>query len=559
MPYLIFGPPGTGKTKTICETVAQLGEDPKFLGSILLCAPSNQAADTLAERLRETFDPKSMLRLNDSSRTFAEVPQTLLAYCYLDGDIFNLPPLTVLMKYQVVITTCQDADILVQARVTNRDLSTLQQDMTAALNPFHLQQGQLSSSYPLHWAALILDEAAQATEPEVLIPLSVVSPPNSYKHTQEPIFVMAGDEHQLNPRIYDRSTALHISLFERLSKTTLYYSHPLARKNMSRSSQYPMLRPPFANLIRNYRSHPAILALPSSLFYANTLVPEADQVIDLLPWSKWRGRKWPVLFACNNGMDDCEDVRSVGGGWYNYTEAAKAIAFANSLLDSGVISTQSDICIMSPFPSQVRLLRERARSSKLWGLDIGPMEAFQGLESRFVIICTTRARKRFLKTDEARGVGIVHDEKKFNVAITRAKQGLIVIGNPLVLETSSCWLAFMKFCWRNSLWQRERNPDVRMQELEEGQVNAWGPFQDTQKENHVTAPKVSGLEAALVYKELEKWQGSTATKRFMSDNGSLDDAMWRLGLQAEEEIENRALESTDHSGNTGKSDSSGDG
>lgn len=559
LPYLIFGPPGTGKTKTLCEIIVQLGrDDPNFLGSILLCAPSNQAADTLADRLRVHFDPKAMLRLNDSSRTFAEVPNALLPYCFVDGDIFNLPPLPVLMKYRVVVTTCQDADILVQARVTNQDIVTLQGNMTATFNPFHFQQGQLSLDYPLHWTALIMDEAAQATEPETLIPLSVVSPPTSNKLTQEPIFVMAGDEHQLNPRTYDRSTALHVSLFERLSKTTPFHSHPLARKNMSRSSHYPMLRPPFANLIRNYRSHPAILAVPSSLFYANTLIPEATHVGDLQSWSGWHGQ-WPVLFACNDGMDDCEDVKSVGGGWYNTSEATKAIAFAGSLLKSGMISIQRNICIMSPFPSQVRLLRDKARALNFWDLNIGPMEAFQGLESQFVIICTTRTRRRFLETDEPRGIGIVHDEKKFNVAITRAKQGLIVIGNPWVLETSLCWLAFLHFCWRNSLWHKELKPDPRMRELEESLVNEWQPSHELDAEGHGIIPKISGLEAALTYKELGKWQGSKAAKRFMSGEGSLDDAMWNLGLQAEEDVRNHALGSTDYLDNPDKSDNSGDG
>lgn len=515
----------------MCEIVAQLGKDPGFHGSILLCAPSNPAADTLALRLKAHFEPKCLLRLNQCSRTFAEVPQELLPYCYVKDDLFNLPPLSKLMGYKIVVTTCQAADILVQARVTNRDLTSLQNNMISILNP-ELRAGQA----PLHWASLLIDEAAQATEPECLIPLTVVSPPTLYPRHECPIFVMAGDQHQLNPRTYHRSTTLHISLFERLSNISVYASHPLARKTLHRTlHQSPMLRPPFVNLVRNYRSHPAILAVPSSMFYENTLIPEALITDSLLPWSVWRGRRWPVLFACNGGIDNCEDIRGVGGGWHNTREANKAIAYARDLLDQAMVSDQSEICIMSPFPAQVYLLRRLARQSKLWAVNIGPTEAFQGLESRFVIVCTTRARQRFLDEDQLRGHGIVNEKKKFNVAITRAKEGLVVLGNPWVLATDPCWLTFMHFCWRNSLWQGE-DAGFRAQNFEEATVNEWRPPSDL-----VT---ISGLEAALVFKDRDLEAGSQAARRFMNGIESAEEALWRSGLEAEEAMDISGLETT---------------
>ncbi len=64
--------------KTICEAVIQLANDPKFKGAVLLCAPSDHAADMLALRLRTFFDRKALFRLNSFSRSFAEGPQEIL-------------------------------------------------------------------------------------------------------------------------------------------------------------------------------------------------------------------------------------------------------------------------------------------------------------------------------------------------------------------------------------------------------------------------------------------------------------------------------------------------
>ncbi|KAL8826239.1 MAG: hypothetical protein Q9170_007478 [Blastenia crenularia] len=531
VPFIVNGPPGTGKTKTIVETVKQMAFDHNIEGTILLCAPSDSAADTLALRLRSEFEPKVMFRLNDFSRTFAEVPQELLPYCYVQDDIFNLPPLPELMACKVVVATCRTTDVLVQARVTNKDLVTLENTMSDVLNPQLATKRQAARSNSLHWIALLVDEAAQATEPETLIPLSVVVPPTTGNSDPNPIFVMAGDQHQLGPQVYNRTTTLGISLFERLSSRPIYAGHPHARRNYLRTNpQAQMLRPSFFNLMRNYRSHPSILAIPSALFYANTLIPEAQDTDELESWSGWRGRRWPVLFACNGGIDDCEDIKIVGGGWFNIREARKAISYANDLLESRYIERQEDICIMSPFRAQVNMLRQMARKAGLWGLNIGPMDAFQGLESRFVILCTTRARGRFLEEDSIKRLGIVNEPKKFNVAITRAKQGLIVLGNPRVLEVDKHWSAFLKFCWRNGLWQTdEAGLDDRMADAKENSVDDWEP----QNQEEIFK---AGLEKALIFKERQLAEhGSKAVRRFMIETG--DAEVWKLGMLAEEALE----------------------
>ncbi|OIW25659.1 P-loop containing nucleoside triphosphate hydrolase protein, partial [Coniochaeta ligniaria NRRL 30616] len=436
VPYIISGPPGTGKTKTLIETALQLLKNVEQVSHILICAPSEPATDTLADRLRLHLAPHEMLRLNRPQRAFSEVIDELLPYCYVSESMFALPPFAELMKYKVVVTSCRDASLLMYSRMTNSDLYAVEYGLSELIHP---SSHKTPSEVKLHWTALLLDEAAQALEPEALLPMHVVSPPQrAPKLAFTPLVVMAGDECQLGPRTSSPKTPLKQSLFARLFSRPVYADHPLARGKTGQApppltkSMLPILRPAFTNLIRNYRSHPAILAVPSSLFYFDTLQSEAlpSTTMTLANWSGWHGRKWPVLFHHNPSPDDLERD---GGGWFNKGEIQLACGYAARL--SHYLGRQQEVCIMSPFKSQVRLLRQKARTDTmgLRDVNIGPTEAFQGLEHGVVILCVTRSSKRFVEKDKELSWGIIGQPNKMNVALTRAKYGLIIIGNRDVL------------------------------------------------------------------------------------------------------------------------------
>lgn len=123
------------------------------------------------------------------------------------------------------------------------------------------------------------------------------------------------------------------------------------------------------------------------------------------------------------------------------------------LVDSGLIEDFAHIAIMSPFKEQVRRIRKELRSSQynLSRVNVGALEFYQGSEYKFVVICTTRTRERFLQQDVMKGLGMMYEAKRFCVATTRAKQGLVVIGNPALLAKDPCWLAFLSFCHRHGL------------------------------------------------------------------------------------------------------------
>jgi hypothetical protein len=465
-----------------------------------------------------------MLRLNGPQRADNEVPKQLLTYCYRERDMFYLPPFRKLMAYNVVVTSTRDIAILSEARVTNIDLHHIETSMSEAFHPEETTQPP-----PLHWGALLIDEAAQATELDTLPALSVVMPPATWPSTlPQPRLIMAGDENQLGPRTASRNTAFSTSLFARLFARSIYASHPMSRSNLKPSQDPPIMSsallptiyPPFTNLTRNYRSHPSILSVPSSLFYNDTLIPEAPAGLTSLQQSSlWLGRQWPVLFNPHHGNDELE---CDGGGWYNHTEAQKACDLAQRLVYEGHVK-QSDIAIMSPFAAQVKRLRHMIRSNiygnqaGLWDVNIGPVEAFQGLESRVVILCTTRTRAMFLPLDEERGLGLVGKDmkRKINVALTRAKEALIVIGNEDVLARDECWMAWMAFCWRNGLVKGE-------------------PWRDELVERFKTY-KAGVLERALVVKEERRVDtGRTlgGKARMLGGSGLGDEEeMWAMGMR----------------------------
>jgi superfamily I DNA and/or RNA helicase len=502
LPFLISGPPGTGKTKTLVELAVQLVINVDKVSHILVCAPSDPAADTVIQRISTYFNPAELLRLNRPTRTFAEVPGAVLPFCYISQNKFDLPPFKQLMSYKIVITTVRDSALLLYSRMTNIGLYAAEYGLRSSIHPYAVQPSQIE----LHWTALLMDESAQAIEPEALIPLSVVAPPESVKLAFTPLFAMAGDEHQLGPRTSLRSSPLKISLFARLFARPVYSAHPLARYKTGiappplNRAMLPINRPAFANLIRNYRSHPAILAIPSALFYADTLEPEATDTNRLAAWPEWQGRRWPVLFRNNDSEDDLERD---GSGWYNKGEARIACTYAFLLVKTGLVE-QREICIMTPFKAQVQCLRKMIREKQyaLWDIDIGPTEAFQGLERGVVILCITRSRQRYVETDQKVDWGIIGLPNKMNVALTRAKFGLVVIGKSEILVQDPNWKAFLDFCNRNGL---TADVDDR--------------FDDGSNTERTR------LEKVLMAKERD-----LAEPRFWGENGP-DEEMWTSGME----------------------------
>ncbi|GAA98489.1 hypothetical protein E5Q_05175 [Mixia osmundae IAM 14324] len=471
VPYLIHGPAGTGKTKTLVECVLQILEhDPN--AHLLVVGSSNPSADTLAKRLRSHLDPSVMLRLQDASRPFTEVVDDLLMFAHIEDDRFAMPSLQALLAKRVIVTTCLDAQMLLHVGCTNGLLQQIERNVMRSIHPL----APLSKVAQPHFTHLLVDEAGQCCEPEVLLPLAVMLPSGELDdRVRQPQIVLCGDVKQLGPTIDSEEARAHDfdqSLLERLSELPLYAEHPSARsKGTSRTGRSPLPPRPvhFADLTRNYRSHPGLLMMPSALFYDNSLRAEAAEQIKatpLLSWSGLSGSHIPLLF---HGVDGEEDWVDEGASWYNVTEVDRVVAYVSSLLGSFKGRLQpSEISVISPFREQVWRVRLALRSRGLSQVDVGNVEALQGAENRVVIISTVRSRRvDFLADDALRNRGLIHQPKRLNVAITRPKELLIIVGNGKTLIEDVWWRKILQFCQRHSLYRGASFPGLESTELNE--------------------------------------------------------------------------------------------
>lgn len=197
----------------------------------------------------------------------------LSSRCFgLTRSSFALPPIKLLLAKRVIVTSCVDASLLLSARCTNLALSRLESQVSSAIHPLLPP----SIVHP-HFAYFLLDEAAQASEPETAVPLAVVLT-GPYHHPCR--IAICGDTAQLGPAITSetvRDLEMGVSILERLGERKVYRDHPWSRRNRRRFPGVKWdVRVPCVSLVRNYRSHASILMLPSTLVSLSRCMKRAD-------------------------------------------------------------------------------------------------------------------------------------------------------------------------------------------------------------------------------------------------------------------------------------------
>nr|DBA31271.1 TPA: hypothetical protein GDO54_007147 [Pyxicephalus adspersus] len=401
-PYILFGPPGTGKTVTVIEAILQIHHALPD-SRILVCAPSNSAADLVCLRLHESrcLEPGTIVRVNASSRQEETIPDLVKPYCGLGEDIQKAS------RFRIIISTCSSAGMFYQ---------------------IGLRVG--------HFTHVFVDEAGQASEPECLIPLGLVSEVTGQ-------IILAGDPMQLGPVIKSRlalAYGLNISLLERLMFLPVYLRD---EETYGACGNYnPLL---ITKLMKNYRSHAALLHLPSKLFYHKELEVCSDPAVvnKLLRWDKLPKKGFPLIF---HGIRGTEMREGNNPSWFNPCEAVQVMRYCCILAKHVTTSVSAkEIGVITPYRKQVEKIRTLLRTADLMDIKVGSVEEFQGQEFLVIIISMVRSCEESIYKDSRTLLGFLSNPKRFNVATTRPKALLIVLGNPHVLLKDPCVSALLEY------------------------------------------------------------------------------------------------------------------
>uniref|UniRef100_A0A8C6P2U8 RNA helicase n=1 Tax=Nothobranchius furzeri TaxID=105023 RepID=A0A8C6P2U8_NOTFU len=413
-PYLIFGPPGTGKTVTVVEAIKQI-EKTQASCHILACAPSNSAADLLCSKIRDHVDECMVYRMYASSRDPKLVPAHLKGCSNLVGESYVYPAKEKLMEYKIIVTTLLSAGRLVSGNIPSG-----------------------------HFTHVFVDEAGHAVETECVVPLAGLLDAESGQ------LVLAGDPKQLGPILrspFSLKYGMGVSLLERLMTTSSLY-----QKNEGVYNNCFVTK-----LLRNYRSHPAILKIPNELFYDGELQACADEyACNFYRWWQYLPKQdLPLIFHGVAGEDTRE---SNSPSFFNVAEVEVLMDYVRKLLQSGrkkglATIGPKDIGIIAPYRKQVQKIRKALEQvgkeftfTDMNALKVGSVEEFQGQERRVIMVSTVRSSSKYMDYDKKFSLGFVKNEKRFNVAVTRAKALLIVVGNPIVLNTDDTWKRFIQYC-----------------------------------------------------------------------------------------------------------------
>uniref|UniRef100_A0A8C2FLT9 RNA helicase n=1 Tax=Cyprinus carpio TaxID=7962 RepID=A0A8C2FLT9_CYPCA len=410
-PYLVFGPPGTGKTVTIVEAIKQVEKNIPD-AYILACAPSNSAADQLCEKLitSQHVDSRKIYRLYASSRDPKYIPEVLkvICMCNLEGEMIVFPCKEDLMCYKILVSTLVTTGRLV------------------------------SGGFPVdHFSHIFVDEAGHAIESETIISVA------GLLNAENGQLVLAGDPRQLGPILRSPLAINHgldISLLERLMTQNDLYK----KDNMEFDKRY------VTKLLLNYRSHPSILKVPNELFYDGELVACANEISSnqYCTWEHLPKRGFPVIFHGVPGKDERE---SNSPSFFNIYEIEIIIGYLKKLLltqaKKGISRiSPRDIGIIAPYRKQVEKIKWAIGTDEdlqnymcIKDLKVGSVEEFQGQERKVILVSAVRSSKEHIFLDEPFNIGFLKNEKRFNVAVTRAKALFIMVGNPTILRTDETW------------------------------------------------------------------------------------------------------------------------
>jgi superfamily I DNA and/or RNA helicase len=424
---LVHGPPGTGKTTVLVEVIrraAARGE------RVLAAAPSNLAVDNLVERLLAAG--LSCVRLGHPARVLPGLLEHTLEALAEERE----PARIARDLVEEALALRRSAARRKQKRGPGRFSASREQwrDARALLAEARALEARAEAEVldraqvvlatltsldapPLagrRFPLAVVDEATQAVEPALYLAL-----------LRADRAVLAGDHLQLPPTVLSAAAqagGLGVSLFERLVAL-----HGDAIK---------------VTLAEQHRMNARIMAFPSEALYEGALRAHpavADRAVDAAPLE--------VVDTAGRGFEEGTPAGSESK--HNEGEAALAAAEVARVLALGV--PPAEIAVVSPYDGQVQRLRHLLAAEVERGLEVDTVDGFQGREKEAVIVSLVRS-------NDAGEVGFLADVRRMNVALTRARSKLVVIGDGATVSRHPFYEHFLRHAeaagaWR-SAWER---------------------------------------------------------------------------------------------------------
>ncbi|KAJ9087297.1 hypothetical protein DSO57_1039716 [Entomophthora muscae] len=395
---LIHGPPGTGKSFVLVELIRQLKAQGK---RILVCAASNAAVDNVLEDTAKHDIPCVRLGRQEAHRR-AHLNKFLLDSLIRIGATGSLikQNTTKLNKFLNALSATKNHSRIQSLKESIDELSQELKDMEKLAAESILQDATVVFSTlngtgaglfrKARFDVVIIDEAAQTLEPDCLLAISRASK-----------LIMAGDHHQLTPVVNDSESQLQTTLFKRLLDNN----------------------PDSSRMLKvQYRMHETIMRFVAEELYNNDLVAHesaAKRKIKHKNYSRDILFRSPLFFIDTAGSEVREYKNSYTRSISNSLEADLIFKHVNRLLCGGVKDRK--IAIISPYKDQVELLQEKI--GKIFPrVEIGTVDGFQGREKEAVILS-------FVRSNPQNAIGFLDNYRRLNVAITRARSHLCIIGD----------------------------------------------------------------------------------------------------------------------------------
>lgn len=405
---LLHGPPGTGKTTTLIESIHQTL---KTESQILVCAPSNAAVDLLVEKLIEK--DISVVRIGHPARVTEEIlNQTLDAKIATHPDYKLLKDLKKKSEEYFHLSGKwkrnfgstereQRKLMLTEARQLKTEAKKLSNYITndvlikTRVVASTLVGANHSKLKGMRFTTCFVDEAGQALEPANWIPV-----------LKSDRIVFAGDHQQLPPTIKSIEAAkkgLNTTLFE---------------KNINRNLNTVMLK-------EQYRMNEKIMNFSSSYFYQDELIAN-ESVIH----QKLFSDDEVVEFIDTAGTGYFESINRDTKSSFNKEEAKLLVRHLEQyveLLNVNKVDFPLSIGVISPYKAQIEFLKSLISESNLAKVEevfisVNTIDSFQGQEKDVIYLSLVRS-------NEEGTIGFLSDERRMNVALTRAKSKLIVFGD----------------------------------------------------------------------------------------------------------------------------------